>query len=152
MTPDTMLCIQTITQVVLALVTMGALIVLIGYARDTKTIAKNGSEQIESSLLPFIALVEREESGHSSNWAIKNLGKGPALNIYYSRSLSNDKPKMQAITPLAPSAQYFVENADEDLTTKGSFTVDYESLSGKKYRTTVRRIRGERTHSFQRLE
>lgn len=75
-----MLYIQTTTQVVLAIATVLTLIVLFGYARDTEKIAKNSYEQIESSLKPFVALVEREPS-HSSNWSIKNIGKGPALNI-----------------------------------------------------------------------
>jgi hypothetical protein len=147
-----MSCIQTATQVVLTLATIGTLIVLIGYAKDTKTIARNSSEQIEGSLLPFVALVEREDSAsHSSHWAIKNLGRGPALNIRYSRDVGGGKTIMQGITPLAPSGPYFVENADEDLATKGGFTVEYESLSGKKYRTTVKRVNGERVHTFQKI-
>jgi hypothetical protein len=153
MTTETMLCVQTTTQVVLTLATVGTLIVLIGYARDTKIIAKNSNEQVENSLIPFVALIEKEAGrGYSSNWAIKNLGKGPALNIRYSRCGVDDKLEMQMIMPLAPGEPYdAIANADENFTTKSGFTVEYQSLSGKKYRTTVRRVNGERQHVFEKI-
>lgn len=143
-------CIQTITQVVLAIATVATLIVLIGYAKDTKKIAKNSFQQIESSLQPFVALVEREP-GHSSNWSIKNIGKGPALNIRYSRYQADDKPPQWCSpSPLAPLEFYNgVDNRDAEFAEKkDGFIVEYESLSGRKYRTTVRQVEGVKRQHF----
>jgi hypothetical protein len=136
------------TQEALAIATVGTLVVLIKYAIDTNRIAKNSSEQIESSQKPIIALVEREP-GHSSRRAIKNLGKGPALNIRYSRHQADDKPaQLQSIAPLAPMEPYSVENADVDFAEKDGFIVEYESLSGRKYSTIVRQVDGAKMHFF----
>jgi len=149
---ETMSYLQATSQILLTLATIGTLIVLIRYAKDTKTIAKNSSEQIEFSFIPFIDLVEREP-GHSSNWAIKNLGKGPALNVSYSRRASGSQPpQMHRISPLAPFEQYSVTNEDEALTSSDKFVVEYESLSGKKYRTTRVRICGVTKSEFTRID
>jgi hypothetical protein len=151
MTPETMLCIQTAAQILLALTTAWTLWVLIGYARDTKSIAKNSSEQVENALIPFVALIEKEP-GHSSRWSIKNQGKGPATNVSYKRYTGENEPTiMQDILPLAPSDHYDVGNDDVELTGAGGFVVQYESLSGKKYLTTVLKIDGKRKHTFVRV-
>lgn len=146
-----MACIQTITQVVLTAATVATFIVLIFYARDTRKIAKNSFEQIESSLKPFVALVEREP-GHSSKWSIKNLGKGAALNIRYSRHIANDKPPQWAAPPpLAPLESYNVDNRDVEFAEKDGFIVEYESLSSRKYSTIVRRVGDTRKHFFNEM-
>jgi hypothetical protein len=149
MNNETMLWVQTIAQVILAFITGWTLRVLIGYAADTKAIAKNSSEQIESSQLPFIALVESGERGDTP-WAIKNLGKGPALNVSYSRVVNNSTAQHR-VSPLAPSAAYHVTREDEDLSANDGFKVEYQSLSGRKYRTTVKKTNGERVHTFKEI-
>jgi hypothetical protein len=55
---------------------------------------------------------------------------------------------MQRIQPLAPSEHYYVENYDVETT--GRFMVEYESLSGKKYGTTVEQVNGAWKHTFQK--
>ena len=57
--------IQTVAEVVLAGVTTWTLVVLRRYARDTKKIAENSSEQLENSQTPFVALVIRTDQ-HSN--------------------------------------------------------------------------------------
>ena len=52
--------IQAISELWLALVTSVTLYVLWGYAKDTKVIAKNSSEQIEYSQRPFLAVAMRQ--------------------------------------------------------------------------------------------
>jgi len=141
--------VQALAAAGLVVMTFLTLIVLKRYAADTKTIAENSSRQVESSQMPFIALVQREP-GHSSNWAIKNQGFGPAINIQYTRFVREKEPPLsQWVTPLAPSEQYSVEN--KDVAIEGGFKVDYESLSGKKYRTIVARANGKLKQTFQRL-
>jgi hypothetical protein len=102
--------------------------------------------------MPFIALVMMtDEQRTSYPWAIKNQGFGPAVNIYYTRFLSEDKPPMrQWLTPLGPADQFLLTREVGYLLNDG-FTVEYESLSGKKYRTTVKRIDGDMKTTFQRL-
>ena len=143
--------IQAVAAICLVGISGWTLYVLIGYARDTKTIAGNSVKQNENSQMPFIALVEDKEPGHSSKWLITNQGFGPALNISYSRCVGSDKPPfLQPLPPLAPSELYRVENADAELAASVGFEVNYESLSGKKYRTLVKRLNGAWQHSFER--
>ena len=99
--------------------------------------------------MPFIAMVTKTDPSRISDWAIKNEGSGPALEIYYLRYLGEDKPPMmQWMTPLAPGDEYSLprESGHRD------FKVEYESLSGKKYRTTVTVSDGNRKTSFQRFD
>ena len=149
-----MLCTQVVlavATVVLAGATVWTLRVLIGYASDTKKIAKNSFEQIESSLKPLVALVERKP-GHDSNWSIKNVGKGPALNIRYTRYVGDDKPPQWCSPlPLALLARYNVRNEDVAFAERDGFIVEYESLSGRKYRTVVRKVDGIKRHFFEEI-
>jgi len=143
--------IEACAAVALAVLTLITLLVLKGYADDTKTIAKNGKQEIENSQMPFIAVVERNRQYDSSDgrWKIKNQGFGPAINIHYTRSLGQQQ-KSQWVPPLAPSEHHPVDN--ESIEIAGGFKVDYESLSGKTYHTLVERENGELKHTFQRPE
>jgi hypothetical protein len=151
--PDFPPWIEAIAGAWLAVVTTWTLVVLRRYAADTKTIAKNSTEQIENTQMPFVALVETTGDSRRVPWAIRNQGFGAAVNIYYTRFLGIDKPPMMHwTTPLAPGSEYPLQRETGDLLTKDGFTVEYESLSGKKYRTTVKRIAGEMKTTFQKLD
>jgi hypothetical protein len=100
--------------------------------------------------MPFVGLVMKTESGRQSDWAIKNQGFGPAINIYYTRYLGDDKPPMmQWMTPLARGEEYFLGRGASNLLTGTGFTVEYESLSGNKYQTFVKRTNGEMKTTFK---
>jgi hypothetical protein len=135
--------LQPVSEAVLAVVTSLTLVVLIKYAVDTSTIAKNSTMQLENSYLPFIALVMLTDPDRSSNWAMKNQGNGTALNICYTRYLpSNQPPIRQWMTPLAPGESYSLPKENDHQMYASGFDVEYESISGARYRTTVDWIDG----------
>jgi len=125
--------------------------VLIKYAVDTNKIAKNSTQQLENSRMPFIALVMKKDDERYSGWAIKNLGFGTAINIYYTRCLPDRKPMMQWMTPLAPGEDYPLPRENDIQMAKSGFRVEYESLSGIKYRTAVEWVNGDPNTKFYRL-
>jgi hypothetical protein len=101
--------------------------------------------------MPFVALVLRSEPDQSP-WSIRNQGSGTAINIYYSRFVSDDKqPVMVWMTPLAPGEEHIVGRESGDVLHKNGFTVEYESLSGKKYRTISKRTNGELKTTFHKF-
>ena len=64
------------------------LVILYGYARDTKTIAEKSVEQVENAQMPFLALVSKEADVRphfTGGWVLENQGSGAALNIRHSR-------------------------------------------------------------------
>jgi hypothetical protein len=139
--------IQAASGVVLVGITFWTLIVLRRYAADTKTIAANSSQQIENSQMPFVTLVVKD-----TGWAMKNQGFGTAMNIFHTRFVGKDKPPLnQWMTPMAPGEDMRVERDDADYIDKEGFTVSYESLSGKKYRTTIRKISGALNVQFEKI-
>lgn len=145
--------IQAGADVLLAFVTTWTLIVLRDYARDNKKIAENSSAQIENSQMPFVTIILRSEPGPTP-WAIKNQGFAPALNIYRSRSDGSDKkPMMQWTTPLAPGEEAHVSQGDANLMqSSDGFIVEYESLSGRKFRTVTFWNGPNLKVTFQRLD
>jgi hypothetical protein len=141
--------IQTISEIVLAAVTSLTLIVLIVYTFFTYEIAKNSTRQIENSQMPFVALIMKtDESRFSGNWAIKNQGTGTAINIYYTRHFPDRAPMMQWMTPLAPAEEYHLGSENDQWV---DFKMEYESLDGIRYRTTVKRENGDLRTKFSRL-
>jgi hypothetical protein len=141
--------IQAISEIVLAVVTSLTLIVLSVYTFFTYKIAKNSTRQIENSQMPFVALIMKtDESRFSGNWAIKNQGAGAAINIYYTRHSPDRAPKMQWTTPLAPAEEYHLGIENDQWV---DFKIEYESLDGTRYRTTVKRENGDVRTDFSRL-
>ena len=104
-------------EVALVVVTSWTLIVLRGYAADTKIIARSAAAQTENSQMPFIALVITTGVDRTVYpWAIRNQGFGPAVNIYYTRFLGEDKPPMmQWMTPLGPADEYLLPRETQNL-------------------------------------
>jgi hypothetical protein len=129
--------IQPAAETVLAVVTFLTLIVLCKYAWDTNRIARNSSIQVENSQRPFIALIMTEVHGQRF-WKFKNQGCGPAVNIRYLHYLPDPKPPIMVwASPMAPGDEYSLPRENDPGMRKGGFRVEYDSLSGKRYRTTV---------------
>jgi hypothetical protein len=145
--------IGAIAAIWLAVVTTWTLVILRRYAADTKTIAKASVEQIENSQMPFVGLVMTTgESSRIAPWAIRNQGSGVALNIYFSR-LVNENVTMQWMTPLAPGEECPLEReVGVILGAESGFVVEYQSLAGRKYRTTTRRVENQLKVTFGEIE
>jgi hypothetical protein len=142
--------ITALAGVWLAVITTWTLVVLRRYAADTKTIAKTSVEQVENAQMPFVAIV-MGDSTHVP-WAMRNQGSGTAVNIYFSRPLNANEVMMQWMTPLAPREEIPLDHKSGDLlTTKNGFIVEYESLSGKKYRTTTTRFENKMKVNFEKI-
>jgi hypothetical protein len=78
--------IPSIADVTRAIGTVATLIVLRRYTADSKTIAKNSSDEIECSPMPLVTLVLK-----GTGWAMKNQGFGPPVNIFYTRFAGDEK-------------------------------------------------------------
>jgi hypothetical protein len=128
--------IQPVSEAMLALLAVLSIIVLMKYAADTRIIAKNSSKQVENSQKPFVAPIKATEFSDKFAWALKNQGFGPAINVSYSGGTA-DPSTMQSINSLAVGEQYPLPGETGNLEKRDRFTVEFQSLSGKKYSTTV---------------
>ena len=130
---------------IIVALTFITLLVFFRYAYDTYRIAKTSVAQREDSLTPFLAVAMRENTiERQGGWAIQNQGFGPALNISYSRYDNNGIEGKRWMASLAKDAEY--RSAHDDIANAFAhdwqFTITYESLSGKQYKTTARIIPG----------
>jgi len=130
--------IQALAAVGLVILTGLTLIVLWGYAKDTRTIARTGTAHIEMIDRPFVALLAKpaELNRHGGGWAIENQGNGTAMNIRHSHP-QGEEGWVATLRPLAVGDFKFLMNFNLDVMRNRVFTIEYESLSGKKYKTTV---------------
>jgi hypothetical protein len=111
------------------------LIVLKEYAADTKTIAKASASQTETSQIPFLAMAPSLVG--AAEWGMCNQGFGPAINISYSR-YDRGQRLMQPVPPLAIGERHNVHNHYMQAVGNAlGFEIQYESLSGLKYRTLI---------------
>jgi hypothetical protein len=116
------------------------LLVLIKYAYDTSQIAKASISQTENSQMPFLAVAMRETmQDRQGGWAIENQGFGPAINIRYSLYDANGAKQWRLTASLAKGAEYRAAHNEisEALRQGREFEIEYESLSGRRYRTVV---------------
>jgi hypothetical protein len=144
--------IQAGAAIVLTAVTAVTLRVLVGYAADTKTLAKNSADQIELSQMPFVALIELTDRNRTTNWVIQNIGFGPAKNVYHSRLRNPTLNMMSAAPPLGVNSQYAISNDDANIATStDGFIIEYESLAGRKFRTVFTRHGDKQATKFERL-
>jgi hypothetical protein len=173
--------IQAISAVILVLATIATLIVLLGYAADTKRIAENSikqasaslaqasastdqanasneqakisAQQLEDAQTPFIGLVLAPSPTSQSAWAIRNQGAGVAINIMHSRWGGHGKAPIMSWAPsLGVGELHFIGREDGNLCeTLDGFTVEFESLAGKRYRTNFIRQNTELKTRFERL-
>jgi hypothetical protein len=87
--------IQALAAISIVGLTLITLIVLKHYAADTKTIARASVSQLENSQMPFLAVIMRPNTVHSTGgWGIENQGFGPAINVLYSSTGHKDTPHM----------------------------------------------------------
>jgi len=124
----------------LVVLTFLTLLVLRDYAADTKRIANDSSSQVERSQMPFLALIwKRNETGRTEySWYLQNQGFGPALNISRTSHFTDKTSSMSWVAPLAPKADHNIDGITGGQIRAHEFRAEYESLSGKKYRTTVK--------------
>ena len=124
--------IQAIATVGIAGLTLLTLIVLNGYAKDTKRIANSSVDQIENSQMPFLALIRTPEK----DWLVANQGYGAAINVCF-RAYGGDTPKLE-LPPIAAGAFSDKYAAFGNAAgAKREMRLDYESLSGRKYATRI---------------
>jgi hypothetical protein len=141
--------VQAGAESALTVLTLLTLIVLKGYADDTKIIAKESVAQTENAQRPFLTLVLCEgRVGIVNGWNIQNQGFGPALNIRYT--LPDGQAQItRSITALAVGGVQSY-NVDIDNALQQGVTIDYDSLSGLRYRTVVNGPRAQPVTSFGR--
>ena len=138
-----------VTDIVVAASTFGSLFVagwglkvLIGYARDTKTLASASQEQLAASQRPFISLTIRQGTDGVRWWALVNQGFGPAINIRASSLNLQDEVEMMLIDPLMHGGFFNLEakthqkSRVDALLKSQPFVINYESLNGEKCVTT----------------
>src|SRR5690349_11101744 len=89
--------IQAISAIAIVILTGITLLVLRGYASDTKTIAKVSTSQTENSQMPFLAVVRIPAH---EQWHIQNQGFGPAINVRYTGDNQGNAIVMRSTEPL----------------------------------------------------
>lgn len=146
--------IQAIAAVCIVGLTLATLLVLRDYAADTKKIANVSVSQTENSQVPFLAVIMREfQTGNPGGWGIENQGFGPAVNVRYS-SHARDNPALET-TAIEPIPQGRIVSLHQDIAdafnTNQVFVIEYESLSGVRYRSRIEMIENEMRTAFQRL-
>jgi hypothetical protein len=88
---------------------------------------------------PFLALTSGAPPGQIKGWVIQNQGLGPAVNATYSRCEGDkmDASFSRSIPPLGPGCAESVQGGLTTTPLKMRFEIDYESLSNRKYHTSV---------------
>jgi hypothetical protein len=140
---------QALAACLLVYLTWRSLLVLRGYAEDTKRIADKSVEQIgisiqqtENAQKPFLALVTKPPANlFRGGWVIENQGSGPALNIYHSHH--GGEVGTVNIPPLAKGEFRILISFDYDAVVTKPFEMTYDSLSGIGYVTVVSWVAGE---------
>jgi len=129
--------IQAIATVLLVVLTGGTLIVLYGYAMDTKAIANASILQIQNAQMPFLAIVKNDNTRlETGGWVLKNQGFGTAINIRHSEP-GGSGAFTENVNPLAKGDSLPLAGFDINVMRNHVFTAEYESLSGTKYHTVV---------------
>jgi hypothetical protein len=162
------------------IVSLVTLFVLAVYAWDTHEMAKASVQQIENAQTPFIALIEVEQAYESSIavmsgvrkvWAIENQGSGAAVNIeitgtylaenyeYGLRPVKKESIPTRITKhpkPLGVGATALVtdnKRVFKYILAAEPFTdcvIEYESLSGRMYRTIINNVDGKQKVRFER--
>ena len=143
--------IQALAAISIVGLTLVTLIVLKHYAADTKTIARASVLQLENSQMPFLAVIMRPNTTQSNGgWGIENQGFGPAINVIYSSG-----HKDATLMPLGSMPRGDIQPVHADIEDAFRATrqvvIEYESLSGLKYRTIVTRFDGVMNTQFHKV-
>jgi len=111
--------------------------VLREYAADTKRIANAGVTQTENAQMPFLTAFDQPATAQAAGrWVIANQGFGPAINGKWKQIQADAVPRF--ILSLAPGTRSPVLNDfHEAIGSHWEVQLDYESLSGLKYRTVI---------------
>jgi hypothetical protein len=130
--------IEALAAVAIVILTLLTLLVLRDYAADTKTIAKVSLSQAEDMQKPFLVLLSKpqELNRHGGGWALENQGFGPAINIRHSDPGGNEQFR-ENVRALGKGDFFIMEGFNIDVMRNHVFTAEYDSLSGKRYRTRV---------------
>lgn len=123
---------------------------LIWYACLTKRIAQNSVEQLERSDIPFLDLANQPhlEGGGVNRWVWRNYGKGPAINVKIQYEANSPTRHTQLISSLAPGDQYSVGGGSYHEMCHRKYRAEYESISGRRYCTTIEWSKGEKKTKF----
>ena len=129
--------VQAFAAIGIVCLTLLTLIVLKGYADDTKTIANASVSQLEHSQMPFLAVrQEPNVPNQVGGWVLENQGYGPAINVSYHYQHHGEI--IRQVPPLAPGTKHGIHNDfAEAIGNPLGFEIQYESLSGLQYHTTV---------------
>ena len=151
--------IQAGAAIVGAVLSLVTLMVLIRYAADTKKIAEASVSQIENSQIPFLTVAWRDVSDKASEgWEIQNQGAGPALSIRFTqydleewRSVA-DIAKADRRVEFHNNIKQHIQNIPQERFKNRPFKIEYSSLSGVRYRTTVERLPNKELQTkFERI-
>jgi hypothetical protein len=130
----------------MVVLTFLTLIVLRRYAKDTRDIARFTAQQLENSQRPFLVLEFRNAGqGRPADIPdladIRNRGTGTALNIEY-KTPGQAEPANRWPNPLATNAESkisFPQIKRQGWQLEHGLVLEYDSVSGRRYRTTVAR-------------
>jgi len=143
--------IQALAAMSIVGLTLVTLIVLKHYAADTKTIARASVSQLETSQMPFLAVIMRPNTTHSNGgWGIENQGFGPAINVTYS-SGHKDAALIRLGSMPREDIQAVHADIEDAFRATRQVVIEYESLSGLKYRTIVTRFDGVINTQFHKV-
>ena len=153
----------------------GTLVVLVGYARDTNTLARMAVEQspqpcvvLKRSADPSPkALLEEEttsligDNHYGSQLIFMNVGTGTAVNCLYRVSDIEEKQRGEPsyhLPEIGPSDSFETSHVLNSLPDNAALSIEYESVAGSPYLTEVvvedrrwvRETRFTRPHSKKR--
>lgn len=161
-------------------VSVVTLFVLGLYAWDTHKMAKASVRQVENAQTPFLALVDVEQTYQSSLmpgvqhvWGIENQGSGAAVNIEITgtylaetyehgmggRAMLKEPTPTKIVNhpkPLGVGGTALIvegKRVFKQVLVREPFTdcvIEYESLSGRRYRTTINNVDGKQKVRFER--
>jgi hypothetical protein len=122
-------------------------------AKASNEQAKNSAQQLEDAQTPFVGLVLAVNQVGQSAWAIRNQGAGVAINVMHSRWVGPGKDPIMTWSPsLGVGELHFVGREDGQFCeTLNGFTVEFESLAGKRYRSNFIRQNMELKTRFEKL-
>jgi hypothetical protein len=114
---------------------------LIKYVEATRRQVEVSQNQLEATMQPIVVVTEEKESGGITSIGIRNVSSVPALNVTYQTYGELNSPQSQRI-PVFTNVmslsggrlQHFIifKQLSREST---SFDVEYESVSGRRYRT-----------------
>jgi len=146
------------TQALAALAIVGltawTLKVLRRYANDTRRIADDSASQTERAQMPCLAVTMKEPdlNGRFGGYTIENQGFGPALNVLLVSSNLDGARVQKTLASLAVGGCHYLDN--EISTSFGKHApieIEYTSLSGRKYQTTVAMVNNQMQTEFKKL-